>query len=506
QLQNGRLTGFDEGDQTLTFRVGEEEVRVPLDQLDDVQLEPANEAHQPTSELSTMQISYHDGTCVTGVWLGTDGQQIALLPRGTLSAVCAPLTGVRAISFLQTRSTLGESREAPARLELAETRLPGRLVDGDERPDASCLTWLPDGSEKAAPLRKQAAGKIVFRTPPAAAATKARSDAAANRRPMAAPVLDIGKIINRNTVKTPKPAGNPGKFLHLRHGDVIPCEVKSIDERGVTIETPLSAATFVGHDQIKAVELIKSKGTPKLARLKRERLLTLPRMQKDLPPAQLLYSVGSSGDFLRGRIMEMDAETIQVEVRQEVRRIPRSRVAQIIWLPADELEQDSSAAVPEQQNRADDTTRVQAIRTDGIRLTVLARRLSNGLLIGQNDVLGECRTDVQQADQLVIGAEIERSTAKLAYARWKLHHAPEPKFVQEESGELPSGTDSPLVGRPAPDFTLPFLDGSEFKLSESRGKSGGAGLLGSLVRSCLQAMPQVEQVVSEFPEASSWLP
>ncbi|MFO0917232.1 MAG: hypothetical protein U0872_02835 [Planctomycetaceae bacterium] len=106
QLQKGRLTGFDEGDQTLTFRVGEEEVHVPLDQLDDVQLEPANEAHQPTSELSTIQISYHDGTCITGVWLGTDGQQIALLPRGTLSAVCAPDRSAR-VSFLQTRSTLG---------------------------------------------------------------------------------------------------------------------------------------------------------------------------------------------------------------------------------------------------------------------------------------------------------------------------------------------------------------------------------------------------------------
>ncbi|MFO0917233.1 MAG: hypothetical protein U0872_02840 [Planctomycetaceae bacterium] len=116
---------------------------------------------------------------------------------------------------------------------------------------------------------------------------------------MAAPVLDIGKIINRNTVKTPKPAGNPGKFLHLRHGDVIPCEVKSIDERGVTIETPLSAATFVGHDQIKAVELIKSKGTPKLARLKRERLLTLPRMQKDLPPTQLLSPSAAAAIFAR---------------------------------------------------------------------------------------------------------------------------------------------------------------------------------------------------------------
>ncbi|MFO0917234.1 MAG: TlpA disulfide reductase family protein [Planctomycetaceae bacterium] len=147
------------------------------------------------------------------------------------------------------------------------------------------------------------------------------------------------------------------------------------------------------------------------------------------------------------------------------------------------------------------TRRVQAIRTDGIRLTVLARRLSNGLLIGQNDVLGECRTDVQQADQLVIGAEIERSAAKLAYARWKLHHAPEPKFVQEESGELPSGTDSPLVGRPALDFTLPFLDGSEFKLSESRGKVVVLDFWATWCGPCLQAMPQVEQVVAEFPES-----
>ncbi len=502
RLQSGRLMKFDTDRQELTFQIGDTESAVPLAQIDDVQLEAMTNV-DPRGVSGNVQLSYQDGTCLTGTWLSADGAEIALLPTGTLSAVCAPFKGLRAASFLQTKPARDDALDGSGRLELTESRLRGQLVDGSEQPGASSLTWLPEGSAKASPLLKHAAGRILYRAVPGAAGANAKTEPANNRRPVAVRVLDVGKIVNPGAAKTqpPKPQSSSGKYLHLCNGDIIPCDVKGIDERGVTFETPLSTATFVGHDLVKAVELIKTKGTPKLVRQKRDRLLTLPRMQKDLPPTQLLCSRSANGnvDFLRGRIIEMTDDTVKLEVRQDIRNIPRSRIAQIIWLQQDELDEELPKDAVNSPATADEATRVQTVRSDGVRLTCFVDSVADGLLIGRNEVLGECRIEARQADQLLIGGEIDRSAAKLAYARWKLHHAAEPKFVQEENGEMQAGTDSPLVGRPAPDFTLTALDGTEFKLSDCRGKVTVLDFWATWCGPCLQAMPQVEQVISEFP-------
>src|SRR5262249_33113909 len=133
-------------------------------------------------------------------------------------------------------------------------------------------------------------------------------------------------------------------------------------------KTPLSDATFVAHEKIKSVELIPTREAPRLTKTKRDRLLTLPRMQKDSPPTHLICS--RNGDFLRGRIVEMDDQRLKVEVRLETREIPRDRVAQIIWLHPDELaDQKTAALVVDSQ-----PTRVQTMRGDGNRLTFAAKK------------------------------------------------------------------------------------------------------------------------------------
>jgi hypothetical protein len=121
-----------------------------------------------------------------------------------------------------------------------------------------------------------------------------------------------------------------GPSLYLRTGDTIACEVKRIDERGVTFRSRLFDATFVPNDKVKAVELENRSLATKMDPSKRDRLLTLPRMQKDDPPTHLVRS--TEGDYLRGRLVEMDDKTLTVEVRLETRRVPRDQVASIIWL------------------------------------------------------------------------------------------------------------------------------------------------------------------------------
>jgi thiol-disulfide isomerase/thioredoxin len=257
------------------------------------------------------------------------------------------------------------------------------------------------------------------------------------------------------------------------------------------------------------IELRQDIPSTKIDKTKTDRLLTLPRMQRDNPPQHLIRSL--DGDYLRGRIVSMDEQELRVEVQLETRTIERSQIARIIWLHPEEMlepENGNAAANPAAADHpaAADAenqpagVRVQVVSRDDRRLTFFAQNLDGATLLGASEVLGECRGALDQANTLLVGRAIEQSASSLAFHQWKLRPALEP-LPEPEEGSDPNGSEgleSVLVGKPAPAIDLEFLNGKRFRVTDYKGKLLILDFWASWCGPCLQTMPQIHAVADEF--------
>jgi thiol-disulfide isomerase/thioredoxin len=394
---------------------------------------------------------------------------------------------------------------APARVEQAQA---GRVIV--QQPDGTLVVKIlppqpqPQAQADPAQARAQAEAKLAL----------ARAQAAALQAQARAQMQQAVRVIvqqpNGNLVMTTQPlparvAPPPAKpSLHLRSGDVIPAEVTRIDDEGVWFKSPRSEKTFVAHSLVTAVELApEAPDAFRVSKSKRERLLVVPRMQKEAPPTHLVRS--RDGDYLRGRVVALDEKTLQVEIRLETKEVPRDRISRIIWLHGDEREAPEEKGPP--QPAGDEPSaalRVQALQRNGDRLTFAAEQVAETALTGRSEALGTCRVALGEIDQLLLGGAIEQAASQLTYQQWTLHNAPDPRAFQDEAtpgapGRTP-GTEAALVGKAAPDFELELLGGARFRLADAKAK-GQVVLLdfwASWCGPCIQAMPQVERVAEEF--------
>jgi thiol-disulfide isomerase/thioredoxin len=197
-------------------------------------------------------------------------------------------------------------------------------------------------------------------------------------------------------------------------------------------------------------------------------------------------------------VSSLDKDRLKLEVRLDNREVPRDLVSHIFWLHADELAGEKAA----NPDASPPVQRVQAHRHDGFRLTFVPKQLQGGVLTGDSDVLGVCRAELEKIDELIIGRGIEQAVAQLAYHRWRLRNAPDPKFVTDDGGSDGGGgggEESPLVGKPAPDFKLKLLSGEDFQLAAQKGKITVLDFFATWCGPCVKAMPLVEEAVHSFP-------
>ncbi|MFO1020094.1 MAG: TlpA disulfide reductase family protein [Planctomycetales bacterium] len=533
-LLYGTPTGYDPVARTFQFKEDKKEISVPADRITNIHLpnsekNSTKETKPDTKEASTegeIRLVFRNGTRISGQLKEIKDGKVVLHGSGISGTIAAPL------SQLQTLMTMQEKKETSVAEKTASLvfvgdgiRLRGELsptAQGGE--EASLLGWSPRSGNGAVPFRVTAAGRILSKEKGSAllSGSVAASTPVETGTRVVLPGggIAVRRVQGMNTARPrPQQTYRPPS-LYLRTGDTIPCRVTRIDEKGVSFESTVAKSKFIPHDKIKAVELVPrssqvatyqprtygvTRGTssaasdrPRLDETKRDRLLTLPRMQRNNPPTHLI--VATNKDILRGRIVSLDENNLRVELRLDQREIPRDRIGQIIWLHSDELE-GKTVATPA-VDRKDQKPRVHAVGKDGNRFTFIAEKLEGEKLSGTNEVLGPCEANLGQLDELLLGSEIEQAATQLAYQQWKLHYAEEPLIADggdSESSPNRTGLESPLVGKPAPSFSLELVKpGEKFSLGTNLGKVIILDFWASWCGPCMQTIPQVHAVAEEF--------
>ena len=310
----GQVNGFDAASRTFVVSAAKEESRIPEDQIAGVFLSLPGDARRPHPG------GRLPGRLTTERRAGPRGEeQLAALRPGDrgaseLAASWSAVAGVIAAAGDSTR----RSAECPESSSFREFACPAAWLMGVSSPGRAAWSGSLRGAARQAPHARVCQGESSTGKPPAQQsghAPRAASPSPGPRRLRRG--FPLGAATDRNRHKS----SGKRKSLYLRSGDVIPSEITSIDENGVSFRTSLSASTFVAHDKVKAVELAQQgDAVIKINKPKRERLLTLPRMQKENPPTHLIRS--RTGDFIRGRLIKMDDKTLQVELRLEPKDIP----------------------------------------------------------------------------------------------------------------------------------------------------------------------------------------
>jgi thiol-disulfide isomerase/thioredoxin len=460
--------------------------------------ESSNDSSQP------QYISLAGGVRLIGYWLGNDERVAKIEVQHWAEPVEVPLSLLRGIHVRDKPSV--KAGLMPGRsgvLQLAGTRVRGVLDEAMATDQHSSLRFAPRWALQGAHLKHSASGVIIYRDPtPVRVPEPPQRE---NRGGLLGAVVQVIAGPRDGTVQ---------RLIHLRSGDVVPARVRSIGPSGVMIDSIVTGEKLIPHEEVKAVELKPMEGSLSLEQAKRERLLTIPRIRKNSPPKHLLVSV--DGDYLRGNLLRLDEETVVVESRLRELELPTRYLAKIIWFHEDEISGEEADAAPaasqkragersrEEASRHDGRLRLQAVQSNGIRLTFRPEEAGGGELVGSSDLLGVCLVDLKNVDRLLFGDAIAAAEDELLFYEWRLSHAPEPSVYSETDaaagGGATAGTESPLVGQPAPEFSLRTLDGEPITVAQFEGRVLVLDFWASWCGPCLQAMPQIHAAVEQFPE------
>ena len=496
--------------------------------------EPAEKVEPPeaTPREVGIEIRLRDNSRLLGKWIGVDSQNIVRFqtagidrvlqfPSSQLNSIMRPRHGHTVASVNSHENPTEVGLDRPGLLVGQQVNLPGSLVPQPEDSMSAALWWHSRVAKAAVPINLSISGTIDY-TRPLAPTTSPVVRTNNNLIPMRI----VGPFRSRPNMADRVPQTKPLKpGLVFRSGDRIDGEVEKIDERGVYFKSSMTQKGFSTHDQMQSIVLANSFRSPQLSEEKLSRLLTVPRSNRNDPPTHLL--IATNGDYLRGRLIRVEEENATMEVRLSEVQVPRKAITQIIWLHdrnwteqpqtennsnkpgtadsvADVNSTNPASNAPDkgfQSPAPSPTGFVHAIDSKGGSLTFVPTQLQDGNLKGASELLGNCNVAIRDLNSILLGPDVAIRALDLQKESWKLSLARNPRVFDEQaagdSGAVPTSQRSPLVSKPAPDFSLGDLQNNVFTLSEHKGRVIVLDFWASWCGPCMQTMPQVDRIVSE---------
>ncbi|MDX1928006.1 MAG: TlpA disulfide reductase family protein, partial [Pirellulaceae bacterium] len=479
---------------------------------DDAAQKPAAEsepAKAPT-ENDTIEVELIDRSRLTGKWLESLAGKVAFEVKGIVEPLhfdVGQLVGLVGDSTTYKNSKLAtETGASKGRLQTPNCELTGSMV-GFEDTGIKTFLWQAESAVAPVTLTESTTGKVEFGASSSkTSSSKAKATAEAQAQAMGLQNRPAPAPGRARAASSPR-ARRMTIGLEFRTGDVVEGTVKAVDEKGVTFSSESTQTTFVPHSNLESITLRPSRDAVNETPQKLERLMTVPRSMKADPPTHLLISV--NGDYLRGRLVSLNESKTVLEVRLENVELPTEQIAQIYWLHDRQWDKPAEGAKaaegkpedkPAEKPAAEgDSTefQVHAIRKDSRGITFVPKSMKDGKLLGKSFLLGDCEQTIADLQVILFGRDVGAQARALKKEIWKLSLAQLPKVYQEGEGGASAETQSPLVGKPAPNFKLKALDDTPHQLSNYAGKVVVLDFWASWCGPCMKTMPEVDRVVKE---------
>jgi thiol-disulfide isomerase/thioredoxin len=377
----------------------------------------------------------------------------------------------------------------------------------EQSPESRTFGWQAKHAISSVPLNPKSDGAIEPVLPQSAGSSQRRTRAT---EPVA--VVRADGLPVENDFGRPLKPEDPSLFLFS--GDCFPAVIRRGDAEEFYFESSLFPKQSISQSLVRGLRFVDYRGIDKLDRATRLRLLTLPRVQRSNPPTHLVVS--RDGDLLRGKMILFDRDQLVMDVRGEERTVLVKNIAELIALdPAPELSNPSEPSEntePDQANKEPSQEAQQVAQADvyqinleqGARVSIQPVSVDTDSLKGIHPQLGECSLPWSSVVRISLGAAIAMDASQNRFGKWKLQHAPDPKFVSEPDGPNDRPNDTPqmrMIGQGAPEFDLMKLDGTPYKLKENRGKIIILDFWATWCGPCIRSIPTLIEVSREYKDS-----